>query len=134
MRTSITHLIERVAAQVVTILTGETTSHFHFQKQGYLKGIAYSLNNNTNNVTSVITVLDDDTIYECCAQREHCWFSEAGDCLGRCRSQACSYKRRSWGFWEFGYYYIAYREIASEARTMLPWADTYFQKHTGNIK
>jgi hypothetical protein len=73
MRTSITHIIDRVAAQVVTIINTGTTSHFHFQKQGYLKGIAYSLNNNTNNVTSVITVLDDEdqTLYTSAALNEN---------------------------------------------------------------
>jgi len=65
MRTAITHIIDRIAAQDVIIASGETTNHFHFQMQGILKGIRYSLNNNSNNVTTVITVLDDEgsTLY-----------------------------------------------------------------------
>jgi hypothetical protein len=65
MRTASTHVIDRIAAQDVTIASGGTTNHFHFQCPGYLKGIRYSLNNNSNNVTSVITVLDDEgsTLY-----------------------------------------------------------------------
>jgi hypothetical protein len=73
MRTAISHIIERVAAQDVTIANTGTTAHFHFQAQGYLKGIRYSLNNNTNNVTTVITVLDDEgsTLYTSAALNEN---------------------------------------------------------------
>jgi hypothetical protein len=65
MRTATTHIIDRIAAQDVTIVNTGTTAHFHFQSPGYLKGIRYSLNNNTSNVTTVITVLDDEgsTLY-----------------------------------------------------------------------
>ena len=60
MRTS--HAIGRVPATTITIASGDTTGHFHFQAEGFLRGIAYTLNNNTNNVTSVITILDDQGV------------------------------------------------------------------------
>jgi hypothetical protein len=60
MRTAITHVIDREANQTITIANTKTTSNFKFTKQGILKGIAYTLNNNTNNVTSVFTITDDE--------------------------------------------------------------------------
>jgi hypothetical protein len=73
MRTAITHIIDRIAAQDVTIVNTGTTAHFHFQSPGYLKGIRYTLNNNTNNVATVITVLDDEgsTLYTSASLNEN---------------------------------------------------------------
>jgi hypothetical protein len=73
MRFGMTHVIDRVAAQTLTIASGATSTHFHFQVEGILKGIRYSLNNNTNNVTTVITVLDDEgsTLYTSAALNEN---------------------------------------------------------------
>ena len=71
MRTS--HAIGRVPATTITIASGNTTGNFTFQAEGFLRGIAYTLNNNTNNVTSVITIVDDQnvTIYTSAALNEN---------------------------------------------------------------
>ena len=71
MRTS--HAIGRVPATTITIASGGTTGNFKFQAEGFLRGIAYSLNNNTNNVTSVITIVDDQgvTIYTSAALNDN---------------------------------------------------------------
>jgi hypothetical protein len=72
-RVAISHIIDRVDNQTITIINTGTTSHFHFQKQGILKGISYTLNNNTNNVTTVFTIKDDEgtTLYTSAALNEN---------------------------------------------------------------
>jgi hypothetical protein len=62
MRTAVTHLMERIDSQDITIASGGTTNHAHFQKPGYLRGITYSLNDNTNGVTSIISIEDDQGV------------------------------------------------------------------------
>lgn len=92
MRTS--HAIGRNPATTITIASGATSGHFHFQAEGFLRGIAYSLNNNTNNVTSVITIVDaqDVTIYTSAALNDNssgyltpsttvCLFNEEHSCV-----------------------------------------------------
>lgn len=90
----ISHAIGRIPATSVTIPNGGTTNHFHFQAEGFLRGIAYTLNNNTNNVTTVITILDGQgvTIYTSAALNENtsgylspttdvCLFNEEHSCV-----------------------------------------------------
>lgn len=73
MRSAVTHIIDRVDTITLTIANLGTTAHEHFQKPGYLKGIAYTLNNNTNNVTTVISIVDDQgfTLYSSSALSEN---------------------------------------------------------------
>lgn len=73
MLVAITHKISRVDSQVLTIPSGGTTISSSFRKSGILKGISYSLNNNTNNVTTVISIVDDQgvTLYSSAALNEN---------------------------------------------------------------
>lgn len=62
MRAAITHRIERVGQEVVSIADNVTSGTFTFKKSGILKGIAWESSDYASEATFTISIKDDEDV------------------------------------------------------------------------